>query len=365
MLSKINFNFSHLQIPMRQSFKHASAERKVTDSIWAKACRNGLIGIGEGCPRIYVTGETAQGGLEWLQRISSEVAKFTDSFEELNAWTLAHSECIDANPAAWCALELAVLDLLAREQNITVENLLDLPDVDGVFRYTAILGDDSIAATEAMLKKYLRMGFSDFKLKISGDPVRDQEKLALFKDSTVRIRIDANNVWAGKLDLAMNFLGSVPTPLFAVEEPLAPRDIAGLSKLSTELKLRVVLDESLLCVEDVKRFANFPGQWIGNIRVSKMGGVCRSLRVLRAMRDAGMQAIVGAQVGESSVLSRAALTIACKAGENLIAQEGAFGTFLLEQDAVEPVVMFGPNGVLTWPMTGSERVGWGLRKALG
>lgn len=369
-MSALEINISRLQVPMKQSFKHASADRKVTDSLWASVSRSGLHGMGEGCPRPYVTGETSEGGLAWLQAISREVAQNAFSLETLQAWVKANSAAIDANPAAWCALELAILDLLAREKNVSVESLLGLEKLQGAFRYTAVLGDDSPAKLQAMLSRYLETGFTDFKLKISGDPAIDREKLRLMRQASeampgkLRVRIDANNFWAGKLSEAAGFLASSPLPLFAVEEPLAPRDHEGLSALSQELGLNIILDESLTRISDVKRFASLPGKWIGNVRVSKMGGLLRSLDVLREMKRSGMQAIIGAQVGETSVLTRAALTIAREAGDMLLAQEGAFGTLLIEKDAADPVLMFGAGGVLKWPATGSETGGWGLRPSL-
>ena len=56
--------------------------------------------------------------------------------------------------------------------------------------------------------------------------------------------------------------------------------------------------------------------------------------------------IVGAQVGETSLLTRAALTVARAAGDLLVGQEGAFGTLLLERDVCDPPLMFGKAGVL-------------------
>ncbi|MEE9280638.1 MAG: hypothetical protein V3V67_10730, partial [Myxococcota bacterium] len=59
--------------------------------------------------------------------------------------------------------------------------------------------------------------------------------------------------------------------------------------------------------------------------------------------------IVGAQVGETSLLTRAALSVAQAARGILVAQEGAFGTLLLERDVCDPPLMFGPGGVLPAP----------------
>ena len=77
-----------------------------------------------------------------------------------------------------------------------------------------------------------------------------------------------------------------------------------------------------------------------------MGGLLRSLDVVQAARTAGIGVIVGAQVGETSLLTRVALTVAQAAGPSLVAQEGAFGTFLLERDICDPPLMFGAGGIL-------------------
>jgi hypothetical protein len=72
--------------------------------------------------------------------------------------------------------------------------------------------------------------------------------------------------------------------------------------------------------------------------------------------------IVGAQVGETSVLTRAQLTAARSAGDALVAQEGAFGTFLLERDVCDPPLMFGAGGVLdasAYPMLTGPGLGVG------
>ena len=66
-------------------------------------------------------------------------------------------------------------------------------------------------------------------------------------------------------------------------------------------------------------------------------------------------------MGETSLLTRAALTVAKAAGSALVAQEGAFGTFLLERDICDPPLMFGKGGVLD--ASAHERLagaGWGL-----
>ena len=56
-------------IPFRSAFRHASATRRVAENVIVRIeDDDGLVGLGEGCPRAYVTGETAATALEFLHR---------------------------------------------------------------------------------------------------------------------------------------------------------------------------------------------------------------------------------------------------------------------------------------------------------
>ena len=87
-------------------------------------------------------------------------------------------------------------------------------------------------------------------------------------------------------------------------------------------------------------------RWIINIRVSKMGGILRTLEITQEARRKNIPIIVGAQVEETSLLTRAAMTVANASRDILYAQEGAFGTRLLEKDICQPAIMFGQNGLI-------------------
>jgi len=341
--------FRELRIPFKVAFRHASAERAETSSVWVDAiASDGTIGCGESCPRPYVTAETLATARAFV--LSHEAALRTEvtSVETLRQWLDAHHDDIDANPAAWCAIELALLDLFGKRHRTPVEGLLSLPPLAGRFRYTAVLGDATEGPFRAMAEQYWRLGFRDYKVKLSGDAGRDREKMGVFREWTaesVRVRADANNLWttAGE---AIAALRGLQYPLFAIEEPIASNRHAELPRIARALGCRMVVDESLVRREQLALLDDPASQWIVNVRVSKMGGLIRSLRVVNEARARGMGVIVGAQVGETSLLTRAGLTVAHAAGDGLVAQEGAFGTFLLERDLCDPPLMFGAGGAL-------------------
>ncbi len=346
-----------LRIPVR----HASATRRETENVICLVENDGLVGVGEGCPRSYVTGETVESARAWLGQHAATVvtAAATSGVDGLRSWTRANSALIDSAPAAFCALELALLDILGRSAKQPLEELLGHGRLDGPFAYTAVIGDSSPLIYTALLGRYVIGGFRDVKIKLSGDRDRDRAKVRWLRSKRLRVRADANNLWTTS-GQCIDHLRAIGSPFFAIEEPLQASDITGFSEVAEALGTRVILDESALRASQLRELPGDPNRWILNCRVSKMGGLLRSLAAVAAASDAGLGVIVGAQVGETSILTRAALPVSAHAGGSLLAQEGAFGTRLLREDLVEPVVMFGRAGRLKAEAAGPNRPGLGL-----
>lgn len=338
-----------LRIPFKAAFKHASAERAATQTIWIEArSQEGRVGFGEGCPREYVTSESLHTAQVF---VAAHVGEWIAREWDLGAlidWKSRHQAAIDANPAAWCAVELALLDLLGKTAPRSIESLLDLPEPAGTATYTAVLGHSSPEKFQEQLKFYLRAGFQQFKIKLVGDAAQDRvvvEALRAAGVSPGMVRADANNLWPSA-DAAIPALRALEFPFFAIEEPLPAGDFEGMRAIGRVLGVKIILDESLLRMSQLEGLGADADRWIVNVRVSKMGGLLRTLDLLRAARRHGIKVIVGAHVGESSLLTRAALAAAAASGELLVAREGAFGTHLLASDVVAHPIMFGAGGRL-------------------
>lgn len=72
----------------------------------------------------------------------------------------------------------------------------------------------------------------------------------------------------------------------------------------------------------------------------------------------GFRVIIGAQVGESSLLTRAAILVVNALSQKPLAQEGAYGTNLLAHDLVEEVLQFDNKGELKLPLE-KDAIGFG------
>lgn len=349
----VRLRLTELRVPMKMTFRHASAARKEGESVWAEAARGGLRGYGEGCPRPYVTGETLESCREWMGQHLEKIQAECTSPDALQDWVRANAAVIDRSPSMWCAIEGSLLDLFARERGKSVESLLGREGPGGPHVYSAVLGNDEAWKTRFLIDQYLIMGLKDFKAKLSGNPAEDHAKLDSIETLSaehgvhgVRVRLDANNLWADAADAAIDYLRPLKDRFFAIEEPTAPRDVAAHSRISVALRLPVILDESLCTLADLERYDGAPGEYIANIKVSRVGGVLRALTLVDALLERGWPVIIGAHVGETSVLTRAAMLVASAAGDRLIAQEGAFGGRIIEREPATPSLQWGRGGAL-------------------
>lgn len=158
-----------LFIPLLTTFKQASSVRNLGASIWCEVNRGHLNGLGEGCPRIYATGEKVASALEWIYEYLNIFQNECTTLSNLTNWISDNRKLIDQHPAAFCAIETALLDLFAKENNQSVESLIGLANPERSYYYTAILGDSNKEAFIKLVKRYIATGLSDFKVKIMGE----------------------------------------------------------------------------------------------------------------------------------------------------------------------------------------------------
>lgn len=354
-----------LQTPFRQRFSHASATRDRAESLLVRVeLDKGQLGFGESCPRRYVTSEDLQTVMAFCHSVTTEIVERVYDTESLRCWVHKNRARIDENPAAWCAMELALLDAFSRAAGQSVEQCLALPPItEEEFYYSAVLDNSSQTVFKSMLTAYLSLGLKDFKVKLSGDIHADKAKVSTIrqKSAQYRLRLDGNNLWQESA-IAIDYLSQLPSPLYAVEEPVRVGDYEAMVEIAAAVGCKIILDESFLTLKsltDLRRFTLQP--WILNLRVSKLGGLLRSIEIIDRARALGIPMIIGAQVGETSLLCRAALTLAKLAGPLLIAQEGAFSTLLLRDDIFHPNLVFGHGGRLA-PQVGC--FGFGLERKI-
>src|SRR5262245_22321851 len=113
----------HIRIPLRRKVTHASHVRTETENIVVRCVlSDGAVGFGEGVPREYVTGESAETALALLKAtdLPGQLPDCPDfhtalgAIERLKLQPVPGDERGCQGNAARCAVELALLDAYGR-----------------------------------------------------------------------------------------------------------------------------------------------------------------------------------------------------------------------------------------------------------
>ncbi|MBY0588866.1 dipeptide epimerase [bacterium] len=338
----------HVCIPLRKPVVHASHARTESENI-VVACRltDGTVGFGEGVPRDYVTGETVDSCWDLLGRANYS-ALSDDVRTPAEAVALARKidlPRLDDDPrdcktnVARCALELALLDAFGRSLGYDVLTMLQ---VEGTYReilsprrscrYSGVITSKPSLKKEVM--SALKMRFNWFpcvKVKVGTQGQDDRRRLKLFRKlvGTIDIRVDANEAWSPS-EAAQRIAELEPAKISAVEQPLRHEDFAALPTLRQAVDTPIMLDESLCSVRDGERAIEDKACDIFNIRLSKCGGMIRSLDLALLAHRAGLGYQLGCQVGETGILSAAGRTFACGV-QNIRYAEGSYDQYLVKE----------------------------------
>jgi muconate cycloisomerase len=343
-----------LRIPFHQSFHHALKSREESDAVIVKVTGgDGRSGYGESLPRSYVTGETTE---SMVARVREQLApkvfgeSFAPGWETLEYLQAAMPEWTEIDKgtgnviawnAAFCAVELALLDWSLRADHCALADLLPPARFEVV--YSGVISADAPTDAAALAKRMARLGLLQIKVKVgTADDVARLEAVRKAVGDEVELRADANGAWTAE-EAVEQLRRLAQFHLQAIEQPVAPGDIAGLKQVRVQSGIPVMADESLVTLEQARQLIELNACDYFNIRLSKCGGIAGSLAIAKLAQQAGVKVQVGAQVGETAILSAAGRTFAAHLPA-LASAEGSFGTWLLSEDLTFENIAFGSGG---------------------
>lgn len=342
-----------LRIPFHQPFHHATQSREESDAVIVRIKgAEGRTGYGEALPRPYVSGENADSMIGHLRdRLAPKIFARSwpagwATFDLLAAcqgdWTRSDRHDVVAWNAAFCAVELALLDWSLRSLNCSLADFL--PPMRQEVVYSGVISSDNPAEAAALAKRMVKFGLRQLKIKV-GTP-DDVDRVAAVRQAAgndAELRADANGTWNADEAVAQLKL-LAPFHLQVIEQPVAAGDLAGMKKVRDESGVAVMADESLVTIEQARQLIDRRACDYFNIRLSKNGGVTGSLAIAKLAQHGGIKIQVGAQVGETAILSAAGRTFAAHLPALAFA-EGSFGTWLLREDVAFEDVSFGYAGI--------------------
>lgn len=336
-----------LKIPFVESFSHSTKTRKFSDSIIVRLIsEDGVVGYGEGVPRPYVTGETVETCLDamkhqlWPAMAQADYSPIT-SADDLPRIPEIKNQGVIAWNAAQTAFELALIDCLLKSVKQSLASIL--PPKRQTVIYSGVI-TSSTTEKVIQLAKYLKL-FAVKQIKVKIDGHNDKERLAVIREIVgpdVSLRADANGTFDVKQ--AINVLIELKEiKLDCVEQPIPRGNPLDLAKVKAESPIPIMVDESLVTIEDAEKLISAKACDFFNLRISKCGGISQTLQMAKKAREAGIRLQLGSQVGETAILSAAGRHLAAYL-DGLEFVEGSYGTMLLTEDISDEKVNFGHGG---------------------
>ncbi len=343
-------NVYKVNLPLKLTFSHSQKNARSVDNIVVEIVtyEQGLKGYGEGAPRPYVTGETQESAIRDVRLLSLNKLFPWDLDDVSQIWNFVDSATGEKHHnSALCAVEMGLLDLLARKEN---RNILDYLSADHFTHEVQYGGTVPVADQEAvdLICQMLR-GFciSNARLKMGRD--REQNRRALkairqVMDRGCDLRVDVNGAW--DLDMAKQHLPLLESyEVSVLEQPLMPED-PNWRELADILKTRdvkLMADESVCSLEDLEKAISEGHFDLIHVRLSKCGGFSNTLKMIERIRTAGLNYQVGCQLGESGILSAAGRAL-CAISSDALYCDGSYDAFLLRENLTTEHVTFSHGG---------------------
>jgi L-alanine-DL-glutamate epimerase-like enolase superfamily enzyme len=344
-----------LRIPFVEAFSHSSTSRKFSDSFVVRVVGDdGTVGYGEGVARPYVTGETVEASLDyianhlWPSIAATEYVEIVAGPDPLAALALVTEtlpEQKGAGVIAWhasrCAVELALVDCLLKRQKLSLGEIIRPRQT--LVTYSGVITAGSIEKAVQHAKHFKLFGIRQLKIKVTGE--KDVARVAAIRETTgpeASLRLDANGAY--DVAQAVSALAEfAPYGMDAVEQPVPRGNPSELAQVKAQSKIPIMADESLVTLKDARALIDASSCDYFNLRLSKCGGILRTLEMARLATQAGIRLQLGSQVGETAILSAAGRHVAAHlSGVEFV--EGSYGTLLLTEDVGRESINFGHGG---------------------
>lgn len=281
--------------------------------------RDGLTGCGEAAPFKPITGDSRNEAKRFLQlsagrligREISSLVELHNMLRELEVSSGLRSQ------TAKTALDMAYLCLKGKIEGKPIYKLLG-QDKPRIIKNTLTVGIKSLKDTVETVKQYViefgENGLSRIKLKLSGDPKDDVERVIKVGETfDGDLTLDANQAYVDA-DLAVKTFQKMHDALgdriILIEEPSPKGDLQKMKYIKEHSEIPIFADESAATFEDAKRVVSADAADGINIKLQKAGGIYWGAQIAELAIDNGLKLMTGCML-ETGISIAAGIHFAC------------------------------------------------------
>jgi L-alanine-DL-glutamate epimerase-like enolase superfamily enzyme len=318
-----------LAVPVR--FRISLARVLYSHHLIVRLSRGDLAGVGEG---VLYRVKPHQAGrvlhnlvLPWWRQAGDRARLPEDWTEDARLWA-------SASPAVAYAVDTALWDLRGRLEKRSIAHLLGGSRRSQV-QVTEQLFIEDWDAAEAELAAMLERGTRRVKLKIGCNPESDLEfvrRVREFAGPAVTLTVDANHAYSlSQSEELYKRLAHLGVAVF--EEPLRLRSWPALRELRERVGVPVMLDESILSLEDLRTALLERALDLLNVKLTRVGGISLAQEYIDACEEHGVGVSIGC-TEDLGIGTSAIVQLAATLGEATPVE--ALGPLRLGFDVVQP-----------------------------
>jgi L-Ala-D/L-Glu epimerase len=315
-------SFRTIEIPLREVFRIATAEKKVMQNIVVRLeLENGLVGFGEVSPLFSTRASDYRSMIRLLRETSTHLIGH-DINDYRNIITQIRSEYSDIH-FALSGLEIAIYDALTRSQAMPLYQYFGGQQTQ--LETDMTIGITSRADSVRLTETFLAQGFRKIKMKVGLKVAEDIERMIAVAKAAehfltkaeittplnpFEIYLDANQGYTLTEALAViKAIEQKRLPVTLFEQPLGKDDLKGLKQLTRISSIPVAADESVASLGDAIKVMEAQAAHVINIKLAKTG-ILAALDIITAAKSAGLKLMIGGML-ESKIGISASVHLAC------------------------------------------------------
>ena len=293
--------FERLQLPLEHEFTISRGTTREADLVAVEIeDEDGTVGVGGAGPSSHYgeTGDTVAAVLPHLLDVVEDVG----DPHQLQQIERRLRGTVDRNPAARCAVSIALHDLVAKRLDVPLYRYWGLdPDEAVATSYTIGINDTDHMRERAA--EAVDAGHGILKVKLGTD--RDEDIVAAIREAApdARIRVDANEAWTPREAIRRTEMLAEYGVEF-VEQPVPAANPEGLRLVYERSPLPIAVDESCVTLEDVPAVADRAD--IAVLKLMKCGGLREAMRMLQTAKAHGLEVMLGCMTESNASMAAGA-----------------------------------------------------------
>jgi len=290
-------------LPLAESYTIAYETVEEAANIFIRVeTGTGINGYGCAAPSERVTGERAE---DLLRAVDATILPVIKGADPLRIAMLMErlKPHLKSQPSILAAVDMALFDILGKAGNLPLWKILG--GFRDRMRTSVTIG---ILPERETVERALRLkgeGFKCLKLKGGHDVDSDISRVIQVREAVgkeMELRFDANQGFT--VDDSLRFVKETRAAhLELMEQPTPKGQPDLLGRVTKEVEIPVMADESLMTLRDAFRIARRGLADMVNIKLMKVGGISEALQINAVARSAGLEVMVGC-------MDEAALSIA-------------------------------------------------------